>query len=163
MRITECFLLVLSADVLVPVALESEPRSTVRITTHCFRAIVWCNSRAFDSGPRNPGFETRLSQVSFLLGDKNKSAVLGGPVCWECSHKAWPIHHHFSSTVSAGGRVNVHLNREKTSTWCGTGKGNCSPGSSRFYRLFRRLKKPRNREMNARSYGLYSVCLLFFP
>ena len=38
---------------------------------------VWRNGRVYDSGPRGPGFETRLCK---LFGKEIKSALLGGPV-----------------------------------------------------------------------------------
>ena len=40
--------------------------------------------------------------------------------------------------------------------------GTCSSDSSRLHRAFRRLKKPRWREMSARSYALHSVCPQLF-
>ena len=42
-----------------------------------------------------------------------------------------------------------------------TGGGNCSPGSSRLYRLGFSHKKPRCREMSGRGYALHSVCPQF--
>ena len=66
------------------------------------------------------------------------------------------------------GRALLHSS-VKTSTWCLHWGGNCSPGSSRLYRLgvsqaqktkvFEPVTKVR--EMSARGYALHSVCPIF--
>ena len=54
---------------------------------HNWNKPVWRNGRAWDSGSRGSVFETRLSQLVFLIGKETGSAfaaLLGDPVRWEC-------------------------------------------------------------------------------
>ena len=55
------------------------PRKALRL----FAEPVWRNGRAWDSGPRGDGFETR-GPTGFSLEPGNQSTLLGGPVRWEC-------------------------------------------------------------------------------
>ena len=81
------------------------PFSGFQIVPYIFQP-VWRNGRMFNTGPKDPGFESRARQLVFLF----QAGELIATVRWPSSPVViiGPGSHKFLPSVSAGGRVLVH-------------------------------------------------------
>ena len=100
------------------------------------------------------GLETRLCHLVFPLGKEIKSALLCGLVRWKWAETSQL----FADSLNWRARSSpLNCENEPQKLTPGKKTGDQAVVGSIVW-VFRRLKKPRSREMSARSYALHNVC-----